>query len=319
MQRPRPPALLKVGARGSPLALAQARQARDALADAAGIDPVEREERLPIVAITTAGDRIQDRKLAEAGGKGLFTKELEEALGDGRIDVAVHSMKDVPTRPPETLALAAILPREDPRDAFISPVAKTLLELPPGAKLGTASLRRQAQALAARPDLEIVMFRGNVGTRLDKLARGVADATFLASAGLRRLGEAHVVTSLVDPDLMLPAAAQGAVGLQTRASDKEARMLCARLDHAESALRVAAERGLLEALDGSCRTPIAALAELTPAGLRLRAEALTPDGKRRWRRDETRAVAGPEDAAALGRTLGASIRAEAGDALEAWA
>jgi hydroxymethylbilane synthase len=308
--------MLRLGARGSPLALAQARLARGALADAAGLAPDEREARLPIVALTTSGDRIQDRRLADAGGKGLFTKELEEALADGRIDVAVHSMKDVPTEPPARLALAAILAREDPRDVFISPVARRLEELPQGAKVGTASLRRQAQALALRPDLAIVTFRGNVGTRLDKLARGVAAATFLAAAGLKRLGQESVIAALVDPDVMLPAPAQGAIGLQIRGEDAHARQLCAPLDHVDSALRVAAERGLLAALDGSCRTPIAALAELGPTGLRLRGEVLLPDGTRRWARDATRVLASVEAAAAFGRDLGAEIRAEAGDALE---
>jgi hydroxymethylbilane synthase len=319
MQRSRTRApFLRLGSRGSPLALAQARLARDALAEAAGVARGERDARLPIIVITTTGDRIKDRALAEAGGKGLFTKELEDALDDDRIDAAVHSMKDVPTVPPESLALGAILPREDPRDAFISPVAETLLDLPEGARLGTASLRRQAQALALRPDLQIVMFRGNVGTRLEKLAAGVAHATFLAAAGLHRLGQDGAITSLVDPDTMLPAAAQGAIGLQIRADDQRTLGLCAAVDHAESALRVAAERGFLEALDGSCRTPIAALAELAPGGLRLRAEALTPDGRHRWRRDITRRAKTIEDAAALGRALGAEIRAEAGPALDAW-
>jgi hydroxymethylbilane synthase len=316
MQRTPPAALLRLGARGSPLAMAQARLARDALADAAGVAPADREARLPILAVSTTGDHIQDRKLADAGGKGLFTKELEEALGDGRIDVAVHSMKDVPTAPPASLALAAVLPREDPRDAFISPVAARLEDLPRGAKLGTASLRRQAQALAFRDDLEIVMFRGNVGTRLDKLARGVAAATFLAAAGLKRLGQEQAITALVDPDVMLPAPAQGAVGLQIRADDARVRALCAPVDDALSALRIAAERGLLAALDGSCRTPIAALAERGPSGLRLRGEVLLPDGSRRWRRDATRAVSTVEEADAFGREVGAEIRAEAGDALE---
>jgi len=219
------------------------------------------------------------------------------------------------TRPPESLVLAAILKREDPRDAFISPVAKTLLELPQGAILGTASLRRQSQALAVRPDLKVVTFRGNVGTRLEKLAAGVAHATFLAAAGLTRLGRLDVVTSFVEPELMLPAAAQGAVGLQIRANDDAARLLCAAINHPETALRVAAERGFLDALDGSCRTPIAALAELVAGGLYLRAEALTPDGKQRWARQETRDVSSLEDAAEFGRALGASIRDEAGDAL----
>jgi len=289
--------------------------ARDALADAAGVAPQDRDRLLPILPITTTGDVIVDRKLADAGGKGLFTKELEEALDDGRIDVAVHSMKDVPTRPPESLALAAILKREDPRDAFISPVADTLLELPQGAILGTASLRRQAQALSVRPDLKVVTFRGNVGTRLDKLTAGVAHATFLAAAGLTRLGRLDAVTSLVAPELMLPAAAQGAVGLQIRANDDVARALCASIDHPETALRVAAERGFLDALDGSCRTPIAALANIVPDGLHLRVEALTPDGVQRWARDETRNVSSIEEAVAFGRALGASIRDEAGDAL----
>jgi hydroxymethylbilane synthase len=318
MQRPAPAALLRLGARGSPLALAQARQARDTLADRVGLPAGEREARLPVVAITTAGDRIQDRKLADAGGKGLFTKELEEALADGRIDVAVHSMKDVPTAPPASLALAAILAREDPRDAFISAVASRLEELPQGAKIGTASIRRQAQALALRPDLEIVMFRGNVGTRLDKLARGVAAATFLAVAGLKRLGRADAITALVEPEVMLPAPAQGAVGLQTRAEEARVRDIVAPLDDPESALRIAAERGLLAALDGSCRTPIAALAERTADGLRLRAEVLATDGTRRWRRDAVRAVGTLAEADAFGRDLGADIREEAGDALEAW-
>ena len=310
-------ALLRIGARGSPLALAQARMARDAIAAAAGVPDAEAEARFPIVVIATSGDRIQDRKLAEAGGKGLFTKELEEALADGRIDVAVHSMKDVPTRPPEELAIVAIMEREDPRDAFLSPVADHLDALPQGALLGTASLRRQAQALARRPDLEIVMFRGNVGTRLDKLAQGVAHATFLAAAGLKRLGRAEVITSLIPTDVLLPAAAQGAVGLQILAANAAARELCARVDHAESALRIAAERGFLDALDGSCRTPIAALAERTNDGLRLRAEALTPDGTQRWARDATQAVASAAEAAAFGRTIGDAIRDEAGPALAA--
>lgn len=310
MQRP-----LTLGTRGSPLALAQAHMTRAALGRAAGAPEAEHEALFPIVILKTTGDAIQDRALALAGGKGLFTKELEEALADKRIDIAVHSMKDVPTRPPEALALAAVLEREDPRDAFISPVAHTLGELPEGATLGTASLRRQAQALALRPDLKVVMFRGNVGTRLEKLAAGVADATFLAAAGLARLGRLDAVTSLVSVDEMLPAAAQGAVGLQTRADDADAREACAAIDDLKTALRVAAERGFLDALDGSCRTPIAALAERAEGGLRLRVEALTPDGARRWARDETRPVADIPAAVAFGRELGAAIRQEAGGAL----
>jgi hydroxymethylbilane synthase len=287
---------LRLGTRGSPLALAQAQEVRRRLAEAH--PELAAEDAVEIVVIKTSGDRIQDRTLAEIGGKGLFTKEIEEALLDGAIDAAVHSMKDVPTWLPEGLAITAILPREDPRDAFFSNRGARLADLPSGAVVGTASLRRQAQVLMARPDLTVVPLRGNVGTRLRKLAEGEADATLLAMAGLNRLGEAARVTAPLEPEEMLPAVAQGAVGLETRADDE-------RTD--------AAERACLEVLDGSCRTPIAALAELDAAGgeLWLRALVAMPDGSRAHRA-ERRGPAG--EAEALGRDAGAELRAAAGPA-----
>ena len=232
--------ILKIGTRGSPLALIQANDVRDRLL--AAHDGLEVE----IIVIRTTGDRIQDRPLADIGGKGLFTKEIEEALFDGGIDLAVHSMKDVETQLPEGLGIAVILPREDPRDAFISNRAASLSELPAGATVGTSSLRRQAQIRHARPDLRVVSFRGNVETRLRKLDEGEADATLLAIAGLRRLGMADVATQIMDIDEMLPAVAQGAVGVETRINDRTALDYLRPLNDAASARRVAAERALLE-------------------------------------------------------------------------
>jgi hydroxymethylbilane synthase len=302
---------LRLGTRGSPLALAQAQEVRRRLAEAH--PELAAEDAVEIVVIKTSGDRIQDRTLAEIGGKGLFTKEIEEALLDGAIDAAVHSMKDVPTWLPEGLAITAILPREDPRDAFFSNRGARLADLPSGAVVGTASLRRQAQVLMARPDLTVVPLRGNVGTRLRKLAEGEADATLLAMAGLNRLGEAARVTAPLEPEEMLPAVAQGAVGLETRADDERTDGWLRALDHGATATRVAAERACLEVLDGSCRTPIAALAELDAAGgeLWLRALVAMPDGSRAHRA-ERRGPAG--EAEALGRDAGAELRAAAGPA-----
>ncbi len=266
---------MKIGTRGSPLALIQAGLARDALALAHGLDP----EAITIISITTTGDRERNRSLAEIGGKGLFTKEIEEALLAGAIDVAVHSMKDMPARLPDGLVMAAMLPREDPRDAFLSPVASTLTALPRGARLGSSSVRRAAQALHLRPDLEIVPFRGNVETRLRKLEEGVAAATFLAQAGLNRLGLGHEATAIMSVEEMLPALAQGAVGLETRAGDSAIRDLVAAVNDEAAAVTVAAERGFLAALDGSCRTPIAGLAVIEGERVRFRGAALTPDGR----------------------------------------
>lgn len=304
---------LRIGARGSALSLAQTRQFRALLARAAGVA----DTALPIVPITTSGDRIQDRRLIEAGGKGLFTKELDEALLDGRIDLAVHSMKDLPTKLPDGIALACVPARADPRDAFISSKAARLADLPVGAIVGTASLRRQAQVLAARPDLKVVTLRGNVETRLAKIADGVADATFLAIAGLQRLGLEARAASVLDPDLMPPAAGQGALAATVRADDSATLALLQRLEDPMARLEIEAERGFLAALDGSCRTPIAALARAGGGALRFVGETLTPDGAKRWRREETIALADAthETARALGERLAHSIRAEAGDAL----
>lgn len=241
------------------------------------------EERITIKVIKVTGDQILDRPLSEVGGKGLFTKELETALLANEIDLAVHSMKDVATVLPESLIIAAVLPREDVRDAFISLNYKTVADLPAGAVVGTSSLRRRAQLKSMRPDLEVVEFRGNVQTRLKKLQDGVADATFLACAGLNRLGMSDRITAPVATDQMLPAAAQGAIGIELRDNDAETRAVIANLNDPNTELCVRAERAFLKKLDGSCRTPIGALAEFTdaqdPSQMRFRGQILTPDGQ----------------------------------------
>lgn len=266
---------LRIGTRGSPLALAQANDVRARLIAAHGLDPAAVEIRV----IRTSGDRIQDRPLAEVGGKGLFTKEIEDALVARDIDLAVHSMKDVATRLPDGLSITAILAREDPRDAFLSPTVADFRSLPRGAVVGTSSLRRQAQALHARPDLRIVGFRGNVETRLKKLADGLAVATFLAVAGLNRLGLADRITAPIATEDMLPAVAQGAVGIEIRTDDTATAELLAPLDHADTHIAVIAERAFLARLDGSCRTPIAGLARRgADARLTFAGEILAPDG-----------------------------------------
>jgi hydroxymethylbilane synthase len=308
--------IIRIGARGSKLSLAQAGMMQRAIAAALGA-PDRPEEVAPLVVITTTGDRVQDRRLLEIGGKALFTKEIEEALLDGRIDCAVHSMKDVPAEVPPGLTIAAIPEREDPRDAFLSRGAKTLDELPQGAKLGTASMRRQAQALHRRPDLDIVMLRGNVDTRLAKLAAGEADAILLALSGLNRLGMGDLPSSLIDPVEAPPAPGQGALAIQTRNEDAVAPWLAA-LRHEPTALAVAAERGALFALEGSCRTAIGAHATIEGATLSLIVEALTPDGKKRWRRHDSIDLPDRETETAareLGLRLGAEIREEGGAAL----
>ena len=299
---------MKIGTRGSPLALTQCRMVAALLAKAHGKDVSD----FPLESFVTSGDRLKDQRLQDAGGKGLFTKELDEALLDGRIDAAVHSMKDLPTRLPEGIFLAAVPEREDPRDAFISHKAKHLRDLPQGAVVGTASLRRQAQALHLRPDLKVVMLRGSVETRLNKLESGTIDATFLALAGLNRLGLSAHATALIDPEDMPPAPGQGALALTCRSEDKETRAMLAKISVVESETAVAAERGFLEALDGSCRTPIGALATIKNGKLHLVGEVLSPDGTIHWRRED--AIALPGDAATLGRKLGAQIRGLAGEA-----
>ncbi|SFG98895.1 hydroxymethylbilane synthase [Palleronia marisminoris] len=308
---PTPNTPLKIGTRGSPLALAQANETRDRLATAFHLPG----EAFQIVVIKTTGDRVIDRPLREIGGKGLFTREIEEALLSGEIDIAVHSMKDMPVAQPEGLTLDTYLPREDPRDAFISLDGGSLAELPEGRVVGTSSLRRKSQLLNRRPDLTVVEFRGNVQTRLRKLADGVANATFLAMAGLNRLGDDDVPRLPIPEDEMLPAVAQGAIGIERRLSDdRMAEMLAAIHDH-DTGLRLAAERAYLARLDGSCETPIAGLAELTGDTLRLRGEILRTDGSECLSDEVQGAIA---DGAELGRQLAEALLSRASDDFFDW-
>jgi len=299
---------VRIGTRGSPLALAQSREVRRRLLAA---HPGLAGAGVEVVVIRTTGDWLRDRPLAEAGGKGLFTKEIEEALLTGAVDIAVHSMKDMETALPEGLALCCVLPREDPRDVFISSCADSIAALPTGATIGSASIRRCAQVLHVRPDLRIVPIRGNVGTRLDKLAAGAVDALLLALAGLRRLGLAKRATRVLGEDEMLPAVGQGAIGIECREGDTRIAGLLAPLNDAATATCIAAERNMLAALDGSCRTPIAGLARLRDGQLLLRAAILRPDG---GERHETTRRGVPEEAVALGRDAGAELRDKAGPA-----
>jgi hydroxymethylbilane synthase len=299
------PPSIRIGTRGSPLALAQAHETKRRLMAAHGLD----EGRFEIRVIKTTGDMILDRPLAEAGGKGLFTKEIEEALLADEIDLAVHSMKDMQTALPPGLVIGATLPREDVRDAFISLKFASLAALPQGARIGTSSLRRQAQIKRIRPDLDVVGFRGNVQSRLRKLAEGVADATFLACAGLNRLGHADRITQAIPTGDMLPAVAQGAIGIEIRAADDATARLLAPLDHAPTAVCVTAERAFLARLEGSCRTPIAGLAEIDGERLRFRGEILTPDGRIHH---STECSGGTAEAAALGDDAARELLARAG-------
>jgi hydroxymethylbilane synthase len=295
----------KIGTRGSPLALAQAIETRDRLMAAHRLD----KDRFEVIVIKTTGDRIQDRPLGEIGGKGLFTKEIEEALLDGSSDLAVHSMKDMPVAQPDGLVLNCYLPREDVRDAFVSLKYKSITDLPKGAKLGSSSLRRRAQILHRRPDINVVEFRGNVQTRLRKLDEGVADATFLAMAGLNRLGNAHIAQSAIDVDEMLPAVAQGAIGIEHHQDNAQIRDMLAAIADIDTATRLAAERAFLEALDGSCQTPIAGLATLDGEILSLQGQILRTDGS-----DQVSGrVSGPaKDGPALGRKLAAELLQKSG-------
>jgi hydroxymethylbilane synthase len=297
--------LLRIGTRGSPLALAQATQVRARLAAAHGVAP----ERIVLEIIRTTGDVIRDRPLAEVGGKGLFTKEIEEALLAGAVDLAVHSAKDMPTVLPEGLMIAAALEREDPRDVFISRKAKTPRELPNGAVVGTASLRRQAQVKRLRPDLKVVPFRGNVETRLRKLEAGEVDATLLALAGLKRLGLAEAATAILPVDEFLPAVGQGIIALETRAGDARTRDLLVAIDHADSATALGCERAFLAVLDGSCRTPIAGHATISAGRLAFRGLVAKPDGSAHL---ETRREGVIADAVALGADAGRELKAHAG-------
>jgi hydroxymethylbilane synthase len=299
------PVFLHIGSRGSPLALAQAHAVRGRLAAAHRIEA----DHIPIETIRTTGDKIQDRPLAEAGGKGLFTKEIEEALLSGRIDLAVHSAKDVPAKLPSGLVLAAYLPREDPRDVFISAKAKSLRELPRGAVVGTASLRRQAQVKRLRPDVKIVSLRGNVETRLRKLNSGEADATLLALAGLKRLDLAGAAAMVLDIDEFLPAVGQGAIVVEIREDDARTRALLAPIDDADTATALAAERAFLAVLDGSCRTPIAGYAAVNGNNLQFRGMILKPDGSEVF---ETERRGTRNDAAAMGAAAAQELKKRGG-------
>ena len=303
---------LRIGTRGSLLALAQARETRARLMEAHGLP----EEAFEIVPITTSGDQIQDRSLAQAGGKGLFTKELEEAIYAGEVDFAVHSSKDMPTQLPDGLELSAFLPREDVRDAFIGRAAKKIMDLPEGAVVGSSSLRRQALIRRMRPDLDVVMFRGNVQTRLRKLDEGVAEGTILAHAGLRRLGLTEVITDLMPEDIFPPAPGQGAICIESRIGDARVRDMLAAIDHRPTGQALACERAFLAALDGSCRTPIAGHAVIDGDALSFHGLILTPDGTQ-WH--ETAAEGRAADAAEIGRKAGEEVRARAGEKFfEGW-
>ena len=300
-----PTAILRIGSRGSPLALIQARQAQAAIIAACGVAP----EQVEIKIIRTTGDKAQDRPLVELGGKGLFAKEIEEALLSGAIDLAVHSSKDLPAVLPAGLTLAAFLPREDPRDALVAGTSKSLRDLPRNALVGTASPRRQALLKRARPDLRIAPLRGNVETRLRKIEAGHMDATVLATAGLKRLGLLAAASAILETEEFLPAVGQGAIAIETRANDQRVSTLAAAISDADTASALAAERAFLAALGGSCRTPIAGHAQIKGDSVSFRGLVARPDGgdvvdvSRQGRR---------ADAAALGADAGNELKARAG-------
>lgn len=296
---------IRIGTRASPLAMAQAYETRDRLIAAHNLP----DEAVVIVDMVSTGDRRLELKLGEIGGKGLFTKEVEESLIDGSTDLAVHSMKDMPTVLPGGMEICTLLPREDVRDAFLSPKYSGIDAMPAGALVGTASLRRQAQLLHRRPDLKVGLFRGNIQTRMRKLEEGEADATFLAMAGLNRMGVADVATVALDPDEMLPAVAQGAVGIEICSDNDDIRAVLAPLNCEATEIRTNAERAFLNALDGSCRTPIAALAEIDGDKLMLRGEILRPDGSERHTATREGTLS---DGLAMGRDAGAELRAKGG-------
>ena len=308
---PSPSAPLRIGTRGSPLALAQAYETRKRLAEALNAS----EDSFEIVVISTSGDRILDRPLKEVGGKGLFTKEIEQEMLDRKIDIAVHSMKDMPVEQPDGLTLGCYLPREDVRDAFVSSDFKNVSDLPSGSKVGTSSLRRKAQLKFSRPDLEVVEFRGNVQTRLKKLKDGVASCTFLAMAGLNRLGLEEVAQSAINPNEMLPAIAQGAIGIEWREEDKQITDILKKIHHKETGQRLNAERAFLAELDGSCQTPIAGLATIEGSSLKFTGQVLRTDGSESI--SET-ASCNIEDGAELGREMAQKILAKAGPKFFDW-
>ena len=308
---PSPSAPLRIGTRGSPLALAQAHETRKRLAEALNAS----EDSFEIVVISTSGDRILDRPLKEVGGKGLFTREIEQEMLDRKIDIAVHSMKDMPVEQPDGLTLGCYLPREDVRDAFVSSDFKNVSDLPSGSKVGTSSLRRKAQLKFSRPDLEVVEFRGNVQTRLKKLEDGVASCTFLAMAGLNRLGLGDVAQSAINPTEMLPAIAQGAIGIEWREADKKITDILRKIHHEETEQRLNAERAFLAELDGSCQTPIAGLATIEGSSLKFTGQVLRTDGSESIY--ET-ASCNIEDGPELGREMAQKILAQAGPNFFNW-
>ncbi|MEC7491094.1 MAG: hydroxymethylbilane synthase [Pseudomonadota bacterium] len=294
---------VRIGTRGTRLALAQANEVRRCLAEAH--KELAGEKAIEVRIIRTSGDRLQQGSLSEVGGKGLFTKEIEKALLDNEIDIAVHSMKDVPTWLPDGLEISCFLPRADPRDALISPGAKSIESLPEGITVGTASLRRKAMLLHRRPDVRVVSIRGSVDTRLAKLSSGVVDATFLAVAGLNRLGCRQIGAVPIDPEEMLPAVCQGIIGVERRSEDVHLASILSPLHDVDTEKQVIAERALLGALDGSCRTPIAAFAEFDHGKICLRAAIVRPDGSELL---ETKRFGLPAEAAALGRDAAAELR-----------
>ncbi len=310
-QAPTPAQPLKIGTRGSPLALAQAYETRARLMAAFDLP----EDAFEVVIIKVTGDMIQDRPLKAIGGKGLFTREIEEDLLAGKIDIAVHSMKDMPTIQPDGLSLDTYLPREDVRDAFISPTLGSIAELAQGAVVGTSSLRRRAQLLNRRPDLDVVEFRGNVQTRLKKLDDGVAECTFLATAGLKRLGRDDVPATPVEPEDMLPAVAQGAIGIERRTDDARMAEMLTAIHDTPTGQRLAAERAFLEALDGSCETPIAGLAVLQGDQLHLRGEVLRPDGSEALNGERKGPIS---EGAEMGKSLAKELLERAGDGFFDW-
>ncbi len=311
LKLPSPAQPLMIGTRGSPLALAQAYETRDRLAKVFDLP----FEAFNVVVITTTGDKIIDRPLKEIGGKGLFTREIETDMLSGKIDIAVHSMKDMPTVQPDGLILDTYLPREDVRDAFISPSSGGLDDLPAGTVVGTSSLRRRAQLMLKRPDLEVVEFRGNLQTRLKKLEDGVAAATFLAMAGLNRLGMDDVPKAAIETDVMLPAVAQGAIGIERRIADANVAEMLSAIHDTPTGQRLAAERSFLLELDGSCETPIAGLAELEGGTLHLRGEVLRPDGSDAL----SDAMSGPiEDGVQAGKEMAQKLLSQAGPDFFDW-
>ena len=306
LKLPDPKSPLRIGTRGSPLALAQAYETRERLSIAFGLSL----DSFEIVVIKTTGDKVLNRPLKEIGGKGLFTKEIEEALLQDSIDIAVHSMKDMPVQQPDGLILDTFLPREDVRDAFVSRIHKSLADIPQGATVGTSSLRRKAQLMSKRPDLKIVEFRGNVQTRLKKLDDGVAECTFLAVAGLNRLNMEDIITAPISTDEMLPAVAQGAIGIERREKDIKVATMLEAIHNSTTGLLLSAERAFLEALDGSCETPIAGLAEFKNENLRFRGEILKTDGSEVYSDEQ---VVSKEDATLVGIEMAHKLLSQAGN------